>query len=69
MIRASDLKKSDVGEHNSGLFVIRQIGMPSAPLRGGATLKTGVVVQVPVYLQEGETVRINTAERRFNARV
>ncbi|MAO58102.1 MAG: elongation factor P-like protein YeiP [Alcanivorax sp.] len=33
-----------------------------------ATLETGLVVQVPEYLQEGEKVRVNTAERKFMSR-
>ncbi|MCK0538253.1 elongation factor P-like protein EfpL [Alcanivorax quisquiliarum] len=33
-----------------------------------ATLSTGVVVQVPEYINPGERVRINTAERRFMSR-
>ncbi|GAA5110296.1 elongation factor P-like protein YeiP [Alloalcanivorax gelatiniphagus] len=38
MTRASDLKKSDVIEHNGGLFVIRQIDVQSPSARGAATL-------------------------------
>jgi|TARA_A100001391_G_scaffold202972_2_gene194058 elongation factor P len=36
--RASDLKKSDVIEHNGGLYVIRQIEVQSPSARGAATL-------------------------------
>ena len=38
MTRASDLKKSDVIEHNGSLFVIRQIEVNSPSARGAATL-------------------------------
>ncbi|MCH7575518.1 MAG: elongation factor P [Candidatus Marinimicrobia bacterium] len=34
-----------------------------------ATLETGVVVQVPLFLNEGETVRIDTKDRRYIERV
>lgn len=33
-----------------------------------ATLSTGLVVQVPEYIQQGEKVRINTEERKFSSR-
>lgn len=33
-----------------------------------ATLNTGLVVQVPEYIVEGEQVRVNTAERKFMSR-
>lgn len=33
-----------------------------------ATLNTGLVVQVPEYLQQGERIRINTADRKFMSR-
>ena len=38
MTSASDLKKSDVIEHNGSLFVIRQIEVNSPSARGAATL-------------------------------
>jgi len=34
-----------------------------------ATLETGVVVQVPLFVEEGEIVRIDTRERRYIERV
>ncbi|MCK4579615.1 MAG: elongation factor P [Candidatus Marinimicrobia bacterium] len=34
-----------------------------------ATLETGVTVQVPLFINEGETVRIDTRERRYIERV
>jgi elongation factor P len=34
-----------------------------------ATLETGVVVQVPAYMEAGETVRVDTRENRFIDRV
>lgn len=34
-----------------------------------ATLETGVVVQVPLFVDEGEIVRIDTRERRYIERV
>jgi elongation factor P len=34
-----------------------------------ATLETGLVIQVPAYLESGEAVQVDTAEGRFMARV
>ena len=34
-----------------------------------ATLETGVTVQVPLFVEQGETIRINTRERRYIERV
>lgn len=34
-----------------------------------ATLETGLVVQVPEYLAEGETIKVNTASGKFTSRV
>ncbi|MEE9162410.1 MAG: elongation factor P [Candidatus Neomarinimicrobiota bacterium] len=34
-----------------------------------ATLETGVVVQVPLFVDQGETIRIDTRERRYIERV
>jgi len=33
-----------------------------------ATLETGLVIQVPAYLESGEAVQIDTADGRFMAR-
>lgn len=33
-----------------------------------ATLETGLVVQVPEYLEQGEVIKINTATAKFSAR-
>ncbi len=33
-----------------------------------ATLETGLVVQVPEYLEQGEVIKINTASARFSSR-
>ena len=33
-----------------------------------ATLETGLVIQVPEYIQEGERVKVNTLERKFMSR-
>lgn len=33
-----------------------------------ATLNTGLVVQVPEYIQQGEKIRVNTDERKFSSR-
>ncbi|HET8636043.1 MAG TPA: hypothetical protein VFL96_04255 [Acidobacteriaceae bacterium] len=38
MTRASELKRSDVIEHNGALFVIRQIEVQSPSARGASTL-------------------------------
>ncbi len=34
-----------------------------------ATLETGVMVQVPLFVEEGETIRIDTKDRRYIERV
>ena len=34
-----------------------------------ATLETGAVVQIPMYISEGETVQIDTRDGRFVKRV
>ncbi len=34
-----------------------------------ATLETGVTVQVPLFVEQGETIRIDTRERRYIERV
>ncbi len=31
-----------------------------------ATLETGKIVQVPLFIKEGETVKISTAQRRVH---
>jgi len=33
-----------------------------------ATLQTGLIVQVPEYIASGETIKINTAEKKFMSR-
>lgn len=33
-----------------------------------ATLSTGLVVQVPEYIETGERIRVNTAERKYSSR-
>ena len=33
-----------------------------------ATLETGLVVQVPEYLAEGEVIKVNTSTGKFNSR-
>lgn len=33
-----------------------------------ATLETGLIVQVPEYIASGETIKINTAEKKFMSR-
>ncbi|MCH7528597.1 MAG: elongation factor P, partial [Candidatus Marinimicrobia bacterium] len=34
-----------------------------------ATLETGVTLQVPLFVEPGETIRIDTRERRYIERV
>ena len=34
-----------------------------------AKLSTGVVIQVPLFIQEGETIRVDTKDRRYIERV
>ena len=34
----------------------------------GALLSTGLVVQVPEYIETGERIRVNTAERKYSSR-
>ncbi|HEY7773897.1 MAG TPA: hypothetical protein VIC26_12005 [Marinagarivorans sp.] len=33
-----------------------------------ATLSTGLIIQVPEYIANGETVKVNTAEHKFVSR-
>ena len=33
-----------------------------------ATLETGLTVQVPLFIKEGETIRVNTADRSYAGR-
>ena len=47
-------------------------GMPSATVSNvlkPATLETGLVVQVPHFIQEGELIRVDTAEGKYLERV
>ena len=47
-------------------------GFKGDTVQGGskpATVETGAVVQVPMYLNEGETIRVDTREGKFVARV
>ncbi|PYS50948.1 MAG: elongation factor P [Acidobacteria bacterium] len=47
-------------------------GMPSATVSNvlkSATLETGLVVQVPHFVQEGELIRVDTAEGKYVERV
>ncbi len=47
-------------------------GFKGDTVQGGtkpATLETGVVVQIPMYISEGETVQIDTRDGRFVKRV
>jgi elongation factor P len=34
-----------------------------------ATLETGVTIQVPLFVQEGEIVKVDTRDRRYIERV
>jgi elongation factor P len=33
-----------------------------------ATLETGLIVQVPLFIKEGETIKVNTADRSYSGR-
>jgi elongation factor P len=33
-----------------------------------ATLETGLTVQVPLFIKEGETIKVNTADRSYGGR-
>jgi elongation factor P len=33
-----------------------------------ATLESGVVVQVPLFIEEGETIRVDTGSRKYVSR-
>ena len=47
-------------------------GFKGDTVQGGtkpATLETGAVVQIPMYISEGETVQIDTRDGRFVKRV
>jgi elongation factor P len=47
----------------------------AAPIRGGsdsawkeATLETGLQIQVPLFIAKGETIRVDTATKRYLGR-
>ncbi len=47
-------------------------GFKGDTVQGGtkpATIETGAVIQVPMYLNQGETVRVDTRDGKFVARV
>ena len=61
-----------VPQHLNMKIVKTDPGVRGDTATGGskpATLETGVVVQVPLFINEGETIRINTRERRYIERV
>jgi elongation factor P len=33
-----------------------------------ATLETGLTVQVPLFIKEGETIKVNTTDRTYQGR-
>jgi elongation factor P len=33
-----------------------------------ATLETGLTIQVPLFIKEGEVIRVNTADRSYGGR-
>jgi elongation factor P len=47
-------------------------GFKGDTVQGGtkpATLETGAVIQVPMFVEEGETLRIDTRDGRYVTRV
>jgi len=61
-----------VPQHLNMKIVKTDPGVRGDTATGGskpATLETGVVVQVPLFVDEGETIRIDTRERRYIERV
>ena len=61
-----------VPQHLNMKIVKTDPGVKGDTATGGskpATLETGVVVQVPLFVDEGETIRIDTRERRYIERV
>jgi len=56
--------------------VIMTIAETSPPIKGGsasartkpAIMTTGLVVQVPDYMEQGETIKINTTNAKFMSR-
>ena len=61
-----------VPQHLNMKIVKTDPGVRGDTATGGskpATLETGVVVQVPLFINEGETIRIDTRDRRYIERV
>ena len=61
-----------VPQHMNLKIIKTEPGVRGDTATGGtkpATLETGVVVQVPLFINEGETVRVDTREHRYIERV
>jgi len=68
----SDPVEVRIPQHMNVKVVKTEPGVKGDTATGGtkpATLETGVVVQVPLFVEEGETIRIDTKERRYIERV
>ncbi len=61
-----------IPQHMSLKIVKTDPGERGNTAQGGtkpAELETGVVLQVPLFIQEGETIRVDTKDRRYIERV
>lgn len=68
----SDPVEVRIPQHMNVKVVKTEPGVKGDTAAGGtkpATLEMGVVVQVPLFVEEGETIRIDTKERRYIERV
>ena len=70
--RGEDPIEVRVPQHMNLKVVKTEPGLRGDTATGGskpATLETGVAVQVPLFVEVGETIRIDTRERRYIERV
>ncbi|MFB0515411.1 MAG: elongation factor P, partial [Candidatus Neomarinimicrobiota bacterium] len=68
----SDPVEVRVPQHMNLKVVETEPGVRGDTATGGskpAMLETGVVIQVPLFVEEGDTIRIDTRERRYIERV
>ena len=61
-----------IPQHMNIKIIQTDPGFKGDTAQGGtkpATLETGLVIQVPLFIQEGETVRIDTKDKRYIERI
>ena len=61
-----------IPQHMNIKIIQTDPGFKGDTAQGGtkpATLETGLVIQVPLFIQEGETVRVDTKDKRYIERI